>query len=99
MNLLLEREFGVSRQGNLPLPLSRESSIKLSDRWMKSRERAERQLGEGILGPVRKFWAGCCGWMSTEVVIRLVAEKKSIQISEELVQEILSQGRDCCELD
>ena len=63
------------------------------------REEADRRMGEGIWGPVRKFWAGCCGWMSTEVVIRLVAEKKSIQISEELVQEILSQGRDCCELD
>jgi len=48
---------------------------------------------------VRKFWAGCCGWMSTEVVIRLVAEKKSIQISEELVQEILSRGRDRYQLD
>jgi len=37
--------------------------------------------------------------MSTEVVIRLVAEKKSIQISEELVQEILSRGRDRYQLD
>ena len=98
VNLLLGRKFGVSRQGNLPLPLSRESSIELSHRRIKSRERADRRLGEGIWGPVRKFWAGCCGWMSTEVVIRLVAEKKSIQISEELVQEILSQGRDRCDL-
>ena len=99
VNLLLERKFGVSRQGNLHLPLSLDSSIKLRHRRIRSREEADRRLGEGIWGPVRKFWAGCCGWMSTEVVIRLVAEKKVIQISEELLQEILSQGRDCCELD
>ena len=48
VNLLLEQKFGVSRQGNLPL--SRKSSIELSHRWIKSRERAERQLDEGILG-------------------------------------------------
>ena len=99
VNLLLERKFGVSRQGNLPLPLSRESSIELSHRVIKSREKAERRLAQGILGPVIKFWAGCCGWMSTELVITLVAEKRSIQVSDELMQEILSQGRDCCELD
>ena len=99
LNLLLEQKFGVSRQGNLSLPLSRESSIELRHRRIKSRERTDRRLGEGIWGPVKKFWAGCCGWMSTEAVIRLVAEKKSIHISEGLVQEILSQGRDCCELD
>lgn len=97
--LLLERKFGVSRQGHLPLPLSRESSIELSQRAIASIERTQRQLGEGIWGPVRKFWAVCRGWMNTEAVIRLVAERKSIRISDELVQEILSQGRDCCELD
>ena len=99
VDLLLEQKFGVSRQGNLPLPLSRESSIELSQRAIASIERTQRQLGEGIWGPVRKFWAVCRGWMNTEAVIRLVAERKSIRISDELVQEILSQGRDCCELD
>ena len=97
VNLLLEQKFGVLRPGNLRLSLK--SSIELSHRVIKLREKKQRQLGDGMLGPVRKFWAGCCGWMSTEVVIRLVAEKKSIEMSEELVQEILSQGRDCCELD
>ena len=99
VGLLLERKYGVSRQGKLALPLSLESSIILRHRVIKSREVAERHLGEGILGPLKKLWAGCCGWMSTEVVIRLVAEKHSIEVSEELVQEILSQGRDCCEKD
>ena len=99
VNLLLEQKFGVSLQGNLTFPLSLQSSIKLRHRTIKSRERADRRLGEGIWGPVKTFWAGCCGWMSTELVITLVAEKRSIQISDELMQEILSQGRDCCKLD
>ena len=99
VDLLLMRKYGVSRQGDLPLPLSLESSIELSHRVIKSNEKEERQLVEGIWGPVRKFWAVCCGWMSTEVVIRLVAKKYSIEVSDGLVQEILSQGRDCCDLD
>ena len=99
VSLLLERKFGVSQRGNPAFSFSLESSIEIRHRVIKLRERAERQLREGVLGPLKKFWAIYCGSMSTDEAISLVAENLSLEISEELMQEILRQGRDCCELD
>ena len=99
VELLAVTKYKLSLQVAKDVTFSRKFEMGLLHRQIKRQEEADYQLASGILGPVRQWWARLCGMMTTEEVIIMTAGYDRLKIPDELLQDIVRQGRGRCEPD